>query len=140
MKNNQTPTVKKKDIKVKWHLIDATDEVLGRFATRLAGILTGKNKEYFSFNQNCGDKIIVINVSKIKVTGGKETKKMYYRVSGYMSGLKEENYNTLISKKPTEALFRAVRGMVPNNKLRAERMGNLYLYLDEKHPHKGNLK
>lgn len=140
MKNNQTESVKKKDIKVKWHLLDAKDEILGRLATKVAGILIGKDKEYFSFNQNCGDKVVVINISKIRVTGGKETKKMYYRVSGYMGGLKEQNYNTLISKKPTEAFWQAVYGMLPNNKLRKERMGNLYLYQGDKHPHKGNFK
>lgn len=140
MKNSQTKSVKKKDIKVNWHLVDARDEVLGRMATKIARLLMGKNKQYFSFNQNCGDKVVVVNVSKIKVTGKKKTKKMYYRTSGFMGGLKEESYETLISKKPTEALWKAVYGMLPNNRLRKERMANLYLYVDEKHQHKVNFE
>ncbi|MBU1017025.1 MAG: 50S ribosomal protein L13 [Patescibacteria group bacterium] len=131
----QTKAVKKKDIKVKWHLINAEGFVMGRLASDIAQILAGKNKTDFSFNQNCGDKVVVINVSKIVLSGGKEKKKKYYRHTGFMGGLKEESYEKLVLRKPTEALFRAVRGMLPVNRLRRERLNNLYLYVDEKHPH-----
>jgi len=131
----QTKAVKKKELEVKWHLIDATGTVMGRLASDIAQILTGKHKEYFSYNQNCGDKVVVLNVSKIVVSGGKESKKIYYRHTGFLGGLKKESYGELILKKPVEALRKAVWGMIPVNKLRRERINNLYLYAYEKHPH-----
>jgi len=131
----QTKAVKKKEIEVKWHLIDAKDLPMGRVASDVAQLLVGKHKADFSYNQNCGDKVVVLNVSKIALSGGKEKKKVYYRHTGYIGSLKKESYEELVLKKPTEALRKAVRGMLPVNKLRKDRLNNLYLYVDGKHPH-----
>ncbi|OIP98115.1 50S ribosomal protein L13 [candidate division WWE3 bacterium CG09_land_8_20_14_0_10_39_24] len=131
----QTKAAKKKEIEVKWHLIDVQGLMLGRVASGIAKILTGKHKTNFSFNQNCGDKVVAINVSKIALSGGKEKKKIYFRHTGFMGGLKKESYEKLTLKKPEEALRKAVKGMLPVNKLRKERLNNLYLYRSDKHPH-----
>lgn len=121
----QTKAVKKRELEIKEHQIDANGKVLGRLASEIAQILIGKHKTNFSTNQNCGDRVVVSNISKITLSGGKEKKKMYYRVSGFMGGIKKESYEKLVLKKPNEALRKAVWGMLPVNKLRRERINNL---------------
>ncbi len=136
---NKTHSVKKKDINPNWHLIDANGEVLGRLATKVSTLLIGKHKTNFSSHINVGDKVIIVNGEKIKVTGKKLSQKMYYRHSGYPKGLKEENLSGLLERKPTEVIRKAVWGMLPVNKLRNHRMLNLYVYKGNEHPHKGQI-
>ncbi|MCL5407600.1 MAG: 50S ribosomal protein L13 [Patescibacteria group bacterium] len=110
---------------IKTHTIDASGKILGRLATVIAVILRGKDKPSFQPYLVMGDKVLVLNASKIKVTGGKETKKMYYSHSGYLGHLKTSSYNDIFKKNPGEVLKRAVWGMLPKNKLRKIWIKNL---------------
>ncbi len=131
----KTYSPKKKDIKRNWYIVDAKDQTLGRIATKIAVKLRGKDKPQFAPHVDCGDFVVVINAEKIKVTGNKLDTKMYYRHSGFPSGLKKQPLKDLLEKKPTEALKRAIRGMIPPNKLRKEIMSKLKIYAGEEHPH-----
>ena len=128
-----------KDIKHGWHLIDADNKVLGKVSSDIATLLIGKNKPTYTPNMNVGDNVVVINAEKISVSGNKMKKKIYYRVTGYPGGVKSETLEKLLIRRPTEAVRRAVRGMLPSNKLRKERMNNLYIYKGPEHPHQGQL-
>lgn len=123
-----------------WHHIDASEKVLGRVASDIAKIIMGKNKATFAPNQDMGDKVVVTNASKVVVTGDKEKSKIYYRHTTYPGGLKSESYDKLMIRRPTEALRRAVYGMLPKNKLRDTRIKNLHIYEGAEHPHTANLK
>ncbi|MBU1104933.1 50S ribosomal protein L13 [Candidatus Parcubacteria bacterium] len=138
--NKKTYATKKADIKTNWQIIDAKDKVMGRLACEIAEILMGKDKAYFVKNMVVGDKIVVVNALKIKVTGNKEEDKIYVRHSGYMGGLKEETYKNLQKRRPGEVLRRAVAGMLPRNNLRKVWLANLYIYAGDKHPHEGQVK
>lgn len=107
------------------HTIDAQDKILGRLATEIALLLRGKNKPNFQSNQDKGDFVIVKNVDKIKFSGRKMEQKKYYHHSGYLGGLKATSLKKLFSRSPAEVLRRAVWGMLPNNKLRAEQIKRL---------------
>ncbi len=109
----------------KTHTIDAKDKVLGRLAVDIALLLRGKNKPTFAAHKDEGDFVIVQNASKIKVTGKKMEDKIYYRHTGYIGGLKKRTMKELISKKPGEALRKAVYGMIPDNKLRKDQIKRL---------------
>jgi len=135
----KTTSFNPKKVNVNWHLIDADGQVLGRVASRVAQILTGKNKVEFSPNQVISDKVVVINSSKIKVTGNKAQDKIYYTHSNYPGGLKSQSYEKRMSKDSTKVLTDAVKGMLPINRLRAKRILNLYVYEGDTHPHKGQL-
>ena len=137
---SKTYTPNHKEIKRDWHLIDANGKVLGRIASDIATILTGKNKATYTPNINVGDHVVVINAEKVAVTGKKMEDKKYYRYTGFPGGIKEINLEKLMGKKPTEALKKAVYGMIPKNKLRKERLRNLHIYAGETHPHEGQLK
>jgi len=128
-----------KDIEHGWHLIDADNKVLGKVASDIASLLTGKNKPTYTPNMNVGDHVVVINAEKFYVSGNKMKKKIYHRVTGYPGGVKSETLEKLLSRRPTEAVRRAVRGMIPDNKLRKERMNNLFIYKGPEHPHQGQL-
>jgi large subunit ribosomal protein L13 len=119
-----------------WHFIDAKDQILGRLASDIATKLMGKNKAVFTPNQDMGDKVVVINVEKIAVTGNKVEDKIYYRYTGYPGGIKKETLKELKERRPAEVLRRAVKGMLPKNKLQNVRIKNLYIYEGEEHPHK----
>ena len=121
----------------KWYLIDAENRHLGRVAAEVAAILRGKNKAYYTPHQACGDFVIVINADKITVTGKKVRDKIYYRHSGYMGGLHSITLAELMKKKPTAALERAVRGMLPHNRLGRTLFTNLKVYAGQQHPHAG---
>ena len=112
-------------IKRETHIIDATDKVLGRLATRIAILLQGKNKPDFESYKDMGDIIVVKNVSKIKITGKKARQKKYYHHSGFPGGLKEVSFKKIFERNPGEVLRRAVSGMLPKNKLRAKRIKRL---------------
>jgi len=124
-----------KDIEKKWYIIDAKDKVLGDIATKAAIKLRGKDKAIFCSHMDCGDFVIIINSEKIKLTGAKMDKKMYYRHSGYPGGLRQETAGKLIKRKPNKLVELAVRGMLPKNKLRAKFMQKLKIFPGEEHAH-----
>ncbi len=132
----QTHSVKKDEVQHQWFLVDASGKTLGRLASRIAAILTGKNKASFTPNIDMGDGVIVINAGKIILTGNKDTQKLYHRHSQYPGGLTSERACDLRKKSPTAMLEFAVKGMLPNNKLRSPRFNRLKVYTGEAHPHK----
>jgi large subunit ribosomal protein L13 len=113
----KTYTARKQDIERKWYLIDAEGKVLGRLASRVASILRGKHKPIYTPHLDTGDYVIVINASKVRLTGEKPEQKFYYRYSGYPGGLKSVRYDKLLKEKPTRIIKAAVKGMLPHNKL-----------------------
>ncbi|MDD5769625.1 MAG: 50S ribosomal protein L13 [Candidatus Gracilibacteria bacterium] len=117
----------------KWYIVDAEGQTLGRLATQLAVILKGKNKPSFSPHLDNGDYIVVINSEKISVTGNKLEGKIYYRHTGFLGGLKEITLGKLLEKKPSEALKKAVSGMLPKNKLRSGMLERLKLVVGQEH-------
>lgn len=130
-----TDSTKQKDIKREYHLIDLDGEVLGRISTKITNLLMGKSKPYFVRNLDCGDFVVAINASKIKTTGKKDTLKVYYRYSGYPGGLTQEKLKDLKIRKPDEVIRHAVRGMLPQNRLRDDMLKRLLVYKDSTHPH-----
>lgn len=136
----KTYSVSKKELSPNWVTFDASGQVLGRLATQVASVLMGKAKSNFTTHINVGDKVIVINAEKIKVTGNKSEAKKYYRHSGYPGGFREETLGSLLERKPEDIIKNAVWGMLPTNKLRAVRFANLYVYKGDKHKHAGQVK
>ena len=126
-----TPTTVNKELVV----IDATDLPLGRLASRVALILRGKNKPYFTPHIDCGDNVIVLNADKVKLTGRKMTDRVYVRHTGYPGGQRFSTPKEILAKKPTELVRMAVKGMLPKNRLGAKLINNLYLYQGSEHPH-----
>lgn len=130
-----TQSTKISDIKRQWHLVDMDGKILGRTATGIAKFLMGKNKPYFVPNLDCGDYVVIVNCTKVKVTGKKGSQKMYQRYSGYPGGLKAKSYNQVMVEDPARIIREAVSGMLPQNKLRASMLKRLYVYKDENHPY-----
>jgi large subunit ribosomal protein L13 len=120
----------------KWWIVDASDLVLGRMATRVADVLRGKNKPTYTPYFDMGDFVIVINAEKIKLTGSKEDQKMYYRHSGYMGGIKETTYSKMKETYPERIIINAVKGMLPKNKLNNKILKKLKVYKGSEHNHK----
>lgn len=118
-----------------WYVVDGTNQTVGRMCARVAAILRGKNKAYFSPHVDCGDNIIIINASKVKFTGNKEEQKMYINFSGYPGGKKEEAAGNLLKRRPDAVIERAVKGMLPKNKLGRQMYKKLFVYADAVHPH-----
>jgi len=133
----KTYSTKVSEIKRDWHVIDATDQVLGRLATRVAGLLMGKHKPIFSRNLDVGDYVVIINAEKVRVTGDKAKQKVYYRHSGYPGGLKSITYDKLMQTNPTRIIEHAVKGMLPHTRLGANMMKKLKVYVGDIHPHLG---
>jgi len=131
----QTYMPKKEEIVRKWYLVDAKDKILGRLATKIARILSGKDKPIYTPHIDTGDFVIVVNARKVRVTGRKEEGKIYYHHSGYPGGLKKETLAELREKKPEEIIRRAVKGMLPKNRLGRKMLKRLKVYPDEDHPH-----
>lgn len=121
----------------KWYLIDATDQVLGRLATKIARIIRGKNKATFTPNADTGDFVIVINADKIKVTGKRALLKTYTHHSGYPGGLKTRSFEELMAKRPEFVIESAVKGMLPKNRLGNKLIRKLKVYTGDSHPHQG---
>jgi large subunit ribosomal protein L13 len=119
-----------------WLLIDATDQVLGRVASEAAQILRGKRKPQYTPHVDTGDFVIIVNASKIRVTGAKATGKVYYRHSGYPGGLKEETFTEAMTKHPERVIEHAVKGMLPKNTLGRAMGKKLKVYAGPDHPHK----
>lgn len=132
----RTTAPKKIDMKRNWHFINADGQILGKIAVQIATYLTGKHKPLFAPNADMGDVVVVTNASKIIVTGKKAKDKKYYHHTGYPGGLREQSYEEIEAKKPGETLRKAVKGMVPHNKLEKIRLANLHIYAGEEHPHK----
>lgn len=131
----KTTWLQHKNIEHSWYLVDAKDQILGRLASRVAELLIGKSKVLRVPNMDSGDNVVIINAEKIKVTGKKMSDKKYYRHSGYPSGLREETLSQLLSRRPGDVLKKAIRNMLPKNKLRADRMARLHVYAGSEHPH-----
>ncbi|UCH93014.1 MAG: 50S ribosomal protein L13 [Candidatus Aminicenantes bacterium] len=135
-KSNKTLLPQKSAIeKKKWWLVDAEGIVLGRLASRVADILRGKNKPLYTPFFDTGDFVIIVNADKVKLTGKKESQKMYYRHSGYMGGLKEITYKRMIATHPKRVITHAVRGMLPKNKLNRKILKKLKVYAGSEHKH-----
>lgn len=131
----KTYSVKKKDIERKWHIIDATDMILGHLATKVATLIMGKHKPMFTRNMDTGDYVVVINASKVRFSGNKEKNKLYYRHSTYPGGLKVVTLEEMMKTKPTWVIERSVKGMIPHNRLGASMLKKLKVYADDNHPH-----
>ena len=126
---------KKETVERKWYVIDAEGKNLGRVATKAATLLRGKHKVTFTPHIDCGDYVIVINASKVNLTGNKLEDKKYYNHSGYPGGLRERNAKTMIEKYPEEMLERAIKGMLPHNRLGRKTGTKLFVYADVNHKH-----
>ncbi len=133
MKTFQTPV---NDIEKNWYVVDAENKILGRLATEIADRLRGKHKPSFSTFIDNGDFVIVTNADKIRLTGKKWDDKKYYRHTGYMGGLKEASAKELMEKHPTDLITKAVKGMLPKNKLGRAQLKKLKVYAGSEHPHK----
>ncbi len=135
-----TQATKISQVKRGWHLINVKDKILGREATVIAKLLMGKNKSYFVRNLDCGDNVVIVNAQDVKVTGKKETDKKYYRHSGYPGGFKVRTFKELKSSNPAEIIKHAVKGMLPQNRLRDKMLRRLFVFKDENHPYADKLK
>lgn len=131
----KTYSAKPADVTRMWYVVDAAEASLGRVATRVATLLTGKGKPQFTKHIDTGDYVIIINAAQLRVTGDKLNKKLYYRHSNYPGGLKQRTLAEQMEKDPAEVLFQAIRGMLPVNKLRDERLARLKIYADAEHKH-----
>lgn len=131
----KTYSAKPSEVTRTWYVVDASEAPLGRVATQIAKLLTGKDKPMFTHHIDVGDYVVVVNAAHIKVTGEKLDSKMYYRHSHYPGGLKESTLREKMEKDPTYALIHAVRGMLPVNKLRDGRLDRLKVYAGAEHNH-----
>jgi large subunit ribosomal protein L13 len=131
----KTHVTKPADISRTWHEIDAEGQVLGRLATRIARMLMGKDRANFSRSVEMADFVVVVNAEKIKVTGRKDEQKVYYRHTGYPGGIKQRTLAEMREKFPERIITHAVRGMLPNNKLRDTMLSRLKVYSGPSHPH-----
>jgi large subunit ribosomal protein L13 len=131
----KTISANKETVTKEWLLLDAENEVLGRFASAVAMLIRGKCKTNFTPHVDCGDNVIVINAEKIKLTGNKMTEKEYIRHTGYPGGQRFATPKELLAKKPTEVIHKAVKGMLPKNRLGAQMIKNLHIYAGNEHPH-----
>ena len=131
----KTTIINKKDVKRKYYLVDAEGRILGRLATKVASLLTGKLKRDYTPHVDNGDFVVVVNAGKVSVTGSKLEDKLYSYYSGYPSGLKTKSLDMLLKTKPTEALRHAVKGMLPKNRLGSRMLTRLKLYAGPGHPH-----
>jgi len=133
--NAKTYAVKESEIERRWYVVDATDETLGRLASRIARVLEGKHKATYSPHLDSGDHVIVLNAERIAVTRDKLESKLYIRHSGYPGGYKEETLGQLLARRPEEVIRRAVKGMLPHNRLGAQQLRKLKVYAGSDHPH-----
>ena len=118
-----------------WYVVDGTNQTVGRMCSRIAAILRGKNKAYYTPHVDCGDYIVVTNADKVKFTGNKMEEKLYQNFSGYPGGLKEEAAKDLIKRRPDAVVERAIKGMLPKNRLGRKMFKKLFVYAGSQHPH-----
>ena len=123
------------EVERRWYLVDAEGQTLGRLATEIARVLRGKNKPQYTPHVDTGDFVVVVNAEKVVVTGKKAEQKVYRRHSGYPGGLKETSYEQMMERRPTEILRRAVKGMMPKNRLARQQLRKLKIYAGPEHPH-----
>ena len=140
MKRIKTYSAKAPEIKAHWQVFDASEQVLGRMATRIALILQGKHKVIYTAHELTGDYVVVINASRVRITGQKLDQKMYYRHSGYHGGLTEQTLATVLKKHPTRVLRGAIKGMLPKNTLGRKMLSRLKVYSGERHPHEAQVR
>ncbi len=126
---------KKETVERNWYVVDATDMPLGRLASKVAHILRGKNKATYTPHIDCGDYVIIVNCEKVKLTGNKLNDKIYYNHSRYAGGLRERTAKEMIENYPVEMVERAVKGMLPHNRLGRAMFKKLFVYEGENHPH-----
>jgi large subunit ribosomal protein L13 len=135
MTTMKTYTPREGELERDWFVVDAAGQTLGRLASRIARILEGKHKPTFATHLDSGDHVIVINAAQIGVTRDKRETKLYIRHSGYPDGLKQETLGQLLARRPEEAIRRAVKGMLPHNRLGAQQLRKLKVYAGADHPH-----
>ena len=133
MKN--TYMQRKEDLVRDWYVIDADGENLGRLATKVANVLRGKHKPTYTPHIDCGDYVIIVNASKVNLTGNKLDQKVYYNHSGYTGGLRERTARVMKENYPVEMVERAVKGMLPKGRLGRQMYKKLFVYADASHPH-----
>ncbi len=131
----KTYSAKPGEVQRNWWIVDAEGKNLGRLASEIAIVLRGKNKPQYTAHVDTGDFVVVVNAEKIAVTGNKMTGKIYYRHSGYPGGLKSRTLGEMLERRPTEVLRKAVKGMLPKNRLAAHQITKLKIYAGPKHPH-----
>ncbi len=131
----KTYSVKESDIEREWFVVDAREQVLGRLATEVARILRGKHKPTYSPHLDTGDYVVVVNASRVRLTGRKPDQKTYFRHSGYMGGEKHIPFRRMIRTRPERVIERAVKGMLPKNKLGRQMFKKLRVYAGPEHPH-----
>ena len=131
----KTVSANKETVQKEWFVVDASDEILGRLASKVAMVLRGKHKPSFTPHVDCGDNVIVFNAEKIKLTGNKMTAKQYVRHTGYPGGQRTETPESLLAKRPEAVVEKAVKGMLPKNRLGNAVFNNLYVFAGEAHPH-----
>jgi large subunit ribosomal protein L13 len=136
----QTTATKAEDITRGWHLIDVKDKTLGRVASEIAQLLMGKGKPYFVRNLDCGDYVVITNAAAVKVTGNKEEQKKYYRHSGYPGGFKVATLKEVRERKPEHIITHAVKGMLPDNRLRDKMLKRLFVFAGEEHKYSDKFK
>jgi len=135
----KTFSLKASEIQKDWHVFDAGEHTLGRLATRVAALLQGKHKPSYSPHLDMGDFVIVTNAANVRVTGNKMEDKIYYRHTGYMGGLKETTLRQLMEKRPEQVIEKAVKGMLPRNKLSRHLLRHLKVYAGAEHPHEAQV-
>jgi len=135
----KTDSTKAKDVERQWHVIDASGKILGKLATQVANLLMGKHKPIFVPYLDTGDFVIVLNATKIRVTGKKPKQKTYYHHTGYPGGIKAETYEELMANHPTRVIEHAVRGMLPHNRLGRAMFKKLKVYAGDSHPHQAQV-
>jgi large subunit ribosomal protein L13 len=131
----KTYSAKPGEVDRNWWVVDAEGKTLGRLASEIADVLRGKKKPQYTPHVDTGDFVVVVNADKIAVTGKKMTDKLYHRHSGYPGGLTTESLGHLLSRRPTEVLRKAVKGMLPKNRIAAQQLTKLKIYAGPKHPH-----
>jgi len=135
IKEMKTFVAKEQEVHKKWYLVDAEDKILGRLETQIATRLRGKHKPIFTPHADTGDFVVVVNAEKVALSGKKWDKKIYYRHSGYIGGLKEISARKLLEKNPEDVLRFAVRGMLPKNSLGRRQLKKLKIYVGPENPH-----
>ena len=135
MTSLKTRSMKETEVQRDWWVVSAAGQPLGRLAARVARILRGKHKPYFTPHVDCGDFVIVVDAAQVALTGNKMRDKIYYRHTGYIGSLKEERAEHLLARNPEGMVERAVRGMLPHNTLGRQTFKKLKVYADHDHPH-----
>ena len=131
----KTYSAKPGEVARDWYVVDAEGKTLGRLATQIANVLRGKNKPAYTPHVDTGDFVVVVNAEKIAVTGAKLDQKIYYRHTGYPGGIKQRTLREQLERRPTEVIRKAVKGMLPKNKLAAAQLTKLKVYAGPEHPH-----